>query len=322
MTRTFICCATLAALALASAAAAQSPVQIRIGHGNAVEEQLWLMKAKPDVTPNQGKAYTLDFTSFRGTDQRFQAYEAGALDAATSSGNTVLFASSQGLKFKALASLSYEGSKGFVTQYYVRDDGSVNAIKDLKDKTVGINAFKSSIELWARIAIRNAGLNPDRDVKIAPVPFPAQGEALRTRKIDVGAFPQPFAEIEKRKGGVKTLFTSKTAVPFDEVLMTVLFREEFMQKNPQAVRAFLADLVASTKYYLANMKAARQALIDAKLVQIPAEIYLAAEDNYRDPECRIDIEAMKKMQDLQVELGFQKDRIDVAKVVDLSWLPK
>jgi len=315
--------ASMAALAaFASAAAAQAPVQIRVGHGAAGEEQLWLMKAKPDITPNQGKAYTLDFTGFRGTDQRFQAYEAGALDAATSSGNTVLFASSQGLKFKALASLSYEAAKGFVTQYYVRDDGSVNSIQDLKDKTVGINAFKSSIELWARIALAKGGLNPDRDVKIAPIPFPAQGEALRSKKIDVGAFPQPFAGMEAKKGGVKTLFTSKTAVPFDEVLMTVLFREEFMQKNPEAVRAFMADLVAATKWYLADTKAAKQALIDSKLVQIPAEIYLDIQDSYRDPDCRVDIEAMNKMQDMQVELGFQKDKVDVAKVVDMSWLPK
>jgi len=320
MIRILACTAALAAFA--SAAAAQTPVQIRIGHGNAAEEQLWLMKAKPDITPSQGKAYTLDLTVFRGTDQRFQAYEAGALDAATSSGNTVLFASSQGLKFKALASLSYEASKGFVTQYYVRDDGGVNTIKDLKDKTVGINAFKSSIELWARIAIANGGLNPDRDVKFAPIPFPTHGEALRSKKIDIGAFPQPFAAIEAKKGGVKTLFTSKTAVPFDEVLMTVLFREEFMQKNPAAVRAFIADLVASTKWYLANTRAARQALIDAKFVRTPPEVYLDSQDSYRDPACRIDIAAMNKMQDMQVELGFQKDKVDVTKVVDLSWLPK
>ncbi len=320
MIRLFALTAALAALA--SAAAAQTPVQIRIGPGNAAEEQLWLMKAKPDITPGQGKAYTLDLTVFRGTDQRFQAYEAGALDAATSSGNTVLFASSQGLKFKALASLSYEGSKGFVTQYYVRDDGGVNSIKDLKDKTVGINAFKSSIELWARIAIAKGGLNPDRDVKFAPIPFPTHGEALRSKKIDIGAFVQPFAAIEKKKGGVKTLFTSKTAVPFDEVLMVMLFREEFMQKNPAAVRAFTADLVAATKYYLANTRASRQALIDAKFVQVPPDIYLDSQDSYRDPACRIDIEAMNKMQDMQVELGFQKDKIDVSKVVDMSWLPK
>ena len=57
-------------------------------------------------------------------------------------------------------------------------------------------------------------------------------------------------------------------------------------------------------------------------MQIPADIYLASEDNYRDPDCRIDIEAMNKMQDMQVDLGFQKDKIDVASVVDLSWLPK
>jgi Holliday junction resolvase-like predicted endonuclease len=57
-------------------------------------------------------------------------------------------------------------------------------------------------------------------------------------------------------------------------------------------------------------------------VRTPPEVYLDSQDSYRDPACRIDIAAMNKMQDMQVELGFQKDKVDVTKVVDLSWLPK
>jgi hypothetical protein len=67
--------------------ASADPVVLRVGVGNAAEEQLWLMQAKPDVAPNQGKVYTLDVSRFGGTDQRFQAFEAGALDFATASAN-------------------------------------------------------------------------------------------------------------------------------------------------------------------------------------------------------------------------------------------
>ncbi len=299
----------------------KAPVLIRIGHGFAVEEQVWLMKAKPDITPNQGKIYTLEFTPFRGTDERFKAYEAGQLDGGTVSGSSCVFAWSQGMDFKAYASVSKESTKGFVTQYYVLEGSDIKSPRDLKGKTIGINAFKSSIELWARAVVKKAGLNPDRDVKWAVVPFPVQGEALRTKKIDVGAFPQPFASAEMKKGGLRKLFTSKDGVPFDEELIMLFFNPDFVKKNPDVIRAFLADFVASTKWYLANTRQARQALIDAKFVGIPSEIYLAMEDNYRDPQGRIDLDSLGRLQDVLIENGFQKNRITPRDFVDLSFLP-
>jgi hypothetical protein len=123
MTRFAYRAAALAAAVIAVAGtAAAEPYKIRVGHGAAVEEQLWLMKAMPSITPNQGKVYTLDYQLFRGTDQRFKAVEAGELDVFTASGATSTIAYSQGLRFKAVATISMESSKGFVTQYVVLAD--------------------------------------------------------------------------------------------------------------------------------------------------------------------------------------------------------
>ena len=141
-----------AGLIAAPALGQGQPVTIRVGHGSAAEDQLWLMKAKPDITPGQGKVYKLDFTLFRGTDTRYQAFEAGQLDMTTGTGHTALFAASQGMKFKIVAGLSRESSKGFHTQYMVMDNSPIKSIRDLKGKNVGNNAARSSIELWQRIA--------------------------------------------------------------------------------------------------------------------------------------------------------------------------
>ncbi len=309
-------------LVVVATGAAAEPFKIRVGHGAAVEEQLWLMKAKPEVTPNQGKAYMLEFTLFRGTDTRFKAYEAGELDLMTSSGSSALVAASQGLQFKVVASVSRESTKGFHTQYLVKSDSPVKAVADLKGKIVGNNAARSSIELWARLALIKAGLNPDRDVSWAVLPFPAQGEALRSGKIDVGAFPQPFAAAELEKGGVRRLFTSKDAVPFDEELIVIMVKPEFAERQPQVLRAFLADLKAATRFYLDKPKEARQALLDSKLVRIPAAIFLAMEDNYREPSLAIDVDALAKIQDILLQHGYQKNKIAPASFVDLSFLPK
>lgn len=312
----------LAAIGFALAApAAAEAVKIRVGHGAAVEEQLWLMKAKPDITPNQGKAYSLDFQLFRGTDQRFKAVEAKELDVFTSSGSSAIVAFSQGLRFKAVASISMESSKGFVTQYVVLADSPIKTIADLKDKTIGNNAARSSIELWARMALVKHGLNPDRDVNWAVVPFPAQGEALRSKKLDVAALPQPFAAAEAAKGGIRTLFTSKEGMPFDEELILLLVTEEFAAKQPAALKAFMADFVAATKFYVEKPKEARKSLIDAKLVRVPEQLYVDMQDNYRNPTARIDVEALKKAQDVMLAQGQQKTKIDPAAFVDMSYLP-
>jgi len=44
---------------------------IRLGRGFAAEEQLWLMSARPDLTPNQGKRYELKQILFQANPERF-----------------------------------------------------------------------------------------------------------------------------------------------------------------------------------------------------------------------------------------------------------
>jgi ABC-type nitrate/sulfonate/bicarbonate transport system substrate-binding protein len=314
--------AAVLATALPAIAAAADPLNIRVGRGSAAEEQLWLMVALPSITPNQGKAYKIEMTLFRGTDKRFQAYEAGALDVITSSANSVMFAASQGSKMTMIASLSRETKKGFHTLYMVKDDSPLKSPKDLKDKLIGVNGLKSSIHMWAAMVAEKAGFDATKEVRFVPVPFPAQGEALRAGKIDVGAFPEPFAYMEQQKGGLRTLFTSKDAVPFDEELIVLVANPDFLAKNGPAVKAFLSDLVAATKYYETNRKEAQKALIDAKVTRIPADVYFAMPDYERDPTARIKVDSLKQMQDLQIKAGFQDKAVDVEKIVDLSYLPK
>lgn len=310
------------AIAVGSIATAWAePITIRVGRGGAAEEQLWLMAAKPDITPNQGKAYKLNLVSFPATDKRFVAFEAGELDIATGSANSVILVASAGVQMTVIASISQESEKGFATQYMVKKDSLIKNISDLKGKTIGVNGFNSSIHLWATLALQKGGLDAT-DVTFVPMPFPAQGEALRAGKIDVGAFPQPFAKMEQDKGEARTLFTSKMGVPFDEELILLVAKPEFLKKNGDAVKAFLSDLVAATKYYEGNPKEARQALIDAKFVRLPSKVYFDMKDYYRTPSARVDIDALKKMQDLQMKAGWQEKAANIDKLVDLSYLPK
>src|SRR5438309_5997918 len=133
-------CLIVLAAATADAALGQ-PVTLRIGYGMAAEEPLWVLVAKPDLASNQGKAYLLDATRFTGSDKRSQAFEAGAIDLASSSANGVIFAAAEGVKAKIIASISRESSRAFSTGYYVKENSPIKSVTDLKGRTVGINGF-------------------------------------------------------------------------------------------------------------------------------------------------------------------------------------
>src|SRR5207244_12247719 len=97
--------ALLLGLFFAISAEAAEPPLIRLGRGFAAEEQVWLMSARPDLTPNQGKPYQLKQILFQANPERFQAFLAGELDAGTAPGLSIIFARAQGVDIKIVASV-------------------------------------------------------------------------------------------------------------------------------------------------------------------------------------------------------------------------
>lgn len=296
-------------------------VKLRIGYGAAAEEQLWLLIAKPDLGKNYGKLYTIEGAQFRSSDQRAQAFEAGAIDLASSSANSVIFAAAEGIEVKIIASLTRESTRGFSTSFYVPANSPIKSIKDLKGKTVAINGFATSGDLWLRVALEKNGLLPT-DANVVPISFPAMAESLRSGKIDVGEFPQPFAALLEKQMPVTKLFSAKDAIPYDEELIVLVAKDAFLKKNAAAISAMLEDLKAATAFYLGNPVEARQALIDTKMVRVPADVFLHMPDYYREPSLMVDVSALKKMQEGQIQAGFQKKRTDIDALVDLNYLPK
>jgi len=306
-------------------AVAQTAPLIRFGRGFAAEEQVWLMSARPDLTPNQGKRYQLKQILFQANPERFQAYLAGELDAGTAPGLAVIFARAQGMDMKIVASVCLEakGDQYFTTTYMVKDDGPVKSIKDLKGGTIGVVGIKTATDLWARAGLINAGLAPDKDTKVVPMAFPVIGDAVRTGKVSAGTFVEPFYSAELAKGGLRKLFTAVDAVGYDHELLDIFFGEKFLKEHPDAVRAFLADYVAVTRYYLANMEQAKTDLHKAGFVRTPLPAYLKTRDWKRDPNARVDVESLKKLSAFMLDkLEWLEKPVNVDSMVDQSFLPR
>ena len=315
----------LVALLGAGAALAQEPTLIRFGRGFAAEEQVWLMSARPDLTPSQGKTYQLKQILFQANPERFQAFLAGELDGGTAPGLAVIFARAQGVDMKIVASICLEaaGPQWFTTSYMVKDDGPIKTVKDLKGGTIGVVGYKTATDLWARAGLINAGLVPDQDTKVFSLGFPAMGDSVRTGKVQAGTFVEPFYSAELAKGGLRKLFTARDAVGYDHELLDVWFGQKFLKAHPDVVRAFLADYVAVTKYYLANTEQAKRDLAKAGFVRTPVEIYVKNADWKRDPNGRLDVASLKKLAAfMHDKLQWLEKPVNVDAMVDQSYLPR
>jgi ABC-type nitrate/sulfonate/bicarbonate transport system substrate-binding protein len=319
LVRAAIAVCIFAWLGSATRPAAADPPTIRIGYGMAAEEQLYLLLAKPEIGANYGKAYKLEASRFQSSTQRSQAFEANTIDIASSGAVGILFAAAEGVTGKVIASLARESPRGFATSYYVKADSPIRTVAEMKGKTVGINGFSTDGQLWLRTALQRHGLS-DSDVTITPVPFPAMAEALKAGKVDIGEFPQPFADMLEKEMKVRKLLDSQYGMPFEQELIMLLGKDAFLKQNAAAVRALLEDLRTATRFYVDNVRQARQIILDAKGVRIAPDIYLDMKDYYRDPTLRPDAAALQRVQDIMITSGFTKKRADVQSMVDASYL--
>ena len=181
-----------AALAISSPVVAQEkPVPIRLGTTTTSgEDQIWLMKARPDLTPNQGKAYTLETFPFRGGDLRFKAFQAGQVDGAVSTGTGAVTAATKGVPPGDRGAHLGGGRRRLLDA--LRRHGRVadqGASRISRARRSGSTACARPLSLarawpcWTRASI------PTGTCTWAVVPPPNMGDALRRGKVDLAASP-------------------------------------------------------------------------------------------------------------------------------------
>jgi len=100
----------------------------------------------------------------------------------------------QGVKAK----IFYTAYQGFVYGIAVPRDSAINSMADLKGKSIGVTSMASAGVIVARALAANAGLNPDRDIRIVVAGEGAQTAALlRGRQVEaLSQFDTQYAIVE------------------------------------------------------------------------------------------------------------------------------
>src|ERR1700716_658257 len=233
--------ARVGSLLLISQASAQT---IRVGWTIPAEESKYWMMRRPQEFPDIGKTYKIEWTQFQGTAPMVQAMVAGALDCSTQGVLSLAQGVAQAdLQAYIVAQHVGEHPDSFSVYWAVKEDSPIRSIADVKGRSFGINVFGSGIYGPMALLLKRNGVDPEKDIKLVETGFPASEDAIRSGRVDGGVLNQPFAARAEAKGGLRKLFALEDQQKNIVHIMEVC-RKDFVDKNPDLVRAYVRDLTA------------------------------------------------------------------------------
>ncbi|MBI3090638.1 MAG: ABC transporter substrate-binding protein [Candidatus Tectomicrobia bacterium] len=305
--------------------ATAEPVKVRIGASSILPTVIFPMfYKKPELLKHYGKSYTVDLPVINSTSIQLQALAAKEIDlgflAALSLGNAIQNAK---LDLRVVSDLVQEGIEGrSINRWLALDSSGITKPEHLKGKNIGVLAYGTAVDLILRTYLKQHGLDPNRDVNIVEAAFPNQGPMMRAGKLDVAGLVIPFTVIEQAKGGVHTVFGGPDAMGRHQALITVA-RTEFLQQNRQVMNDFFEDWLNAWRWFIDPKNKQEVLQIASSMSKIPVDKlqwYGTTDDYYRDPAAMPHLPSLQRNVDTAFEMGFIKERLDVAKITDLSFL--
>ena len=290
---------------LASVSSSHAQQTIRVGWTIPAEESKYWMMRRPAEFPDLGKTYNIEWTQFQGTAPMTQALAAGALDCATqaplSLANGVVGGN---LKAYIVAQHVFEKPGGFSVYWAVKDDSPIKTIADLKGKTIGISVIGGGTQGPFTMLLKQNGVDPAKDIKLVEVGFAVSEDALRQGRVDAVNMNQPFAARAEAKGGTRKLFSLSEAMP-NIVHILEACRADFVDKNPELVKAYVRDITSGMKKALANREETLKVVSEVLKAPIPVlDTYLLKDNDFgRDPGAAPNFEAIQKMLDIYAADG-------------------
>jgi len=160
--------------------------------------------------------------------------------------------------------------------------------------------------------LQKNGVDPKTDIKLVETGFAVSEDALRQGRVDAVNMNQPFAARAEAKGGTRKLFSLSEAMPNIVHIMEAC-RADFVDKNPEAVKAYVRDITAGIKKALENREETLKVVSEQLKAPIPVlETYLLKDNDFGRPaDAAPNFPAIQKMLDIYAETGMLP-KLDVA----------
>jgi NitT/TauT family transport system substrate-binding protein len=309
-------------------AAAAEPVKIRLSYIVPVSNWATMLFKTPGLARHLDKSYTFEAIHFQGTPQLITALNVGELEIANLGFTTLPIAiNNAGMSdLRIISDELQDGVPGYYSnEFMVRKDGPIRTYEDLRGKILATNVFGSGTDVPLRIMLAKHNLQDKRDLTIIETPVPAMPAMLSEGKVELIVLPLPFTANPSVRAATRTIGTTGDAVGINQLGMWVA-RQSFIDKNRAALADFMEDALRQERWYLDPANHAEAVKIAAEVTKSPPERWDSwlfkkdgqGGDYYRNPDGKLDGEALQKVIDLQVQYGLLKQTIEVKKYIDYS----
>ena len=316
-----------AAMGVEGVACADEPLHIRQGWGVSTTFAP-LIFTEPSILRHYGKSYVVEPVHFTGSSPELTALAAGELDIITIAFSTFPIAVQNAnlTDLRIVADGFQDGVDGYLSQpYFVFKDGPIKRLEDLKGKVIGINVMGGAVDIAARTMLKEKGLEAGKDYTIIEAPFPTLPAMLYQGKVDLASSVPPFIYSPELEARTRTLFTMKDAMGPSQIIMLAA-RAAFLEKHRAQLDDFFEDLVRGTRWMENPANRSAAITLAARFAKEPESrldsYYVTKRDEYRDPDCLPNIDALQRNIDTERKLGFLKSDFDVRKYVDLSFVKR
>ena len=208
------------------------------------------------------------------------------------------------------------------------DSGRVKSIKDLKGLKYANGAPGSSATSIFYTLLKRAGIALD-EVQEVSMSFPQQVAALETGAIDFAAPPDPAGTLAMKRGIAKLLIESWELIPSHQVAVT-LYGGKFIKEQADQGRRFMRAFLRGVRDHndaldaTGNFAGARgDAIIDILVKYGPfkdPQIYKSFVMAFCDPDGKMDMASLQVDIDIFKEMKMLEAPVDLAKVLDTSFI--
>lgn len=289
--------------------------RVKIRYGTATEDSAWALLAKEKGFFKQLEDQGIDLEIVQLNSGGFQALQSGDVDITDCSTTDAIVAAGKGGEFKIVANM-YR-SKG---PFYLISRPDVQKIEDLKGKKVGVGTFGGGYEVFLRAILKAHGLDPDKDVKMvnnAGKGWVSMLAGLEAKQVDATMLEEPAITVGESKGTIKLLASGWDYLP--------TFHTGVLAATDKVIKEHPEELKAVVKFYFDTYKYAKAHENDEWLDlltdfrKIDREVQkksLAREDAIWDNIAVVDLKRIQETQQIQLDLGLQKEKYDVSKFID------
>jgi NitT/TauT family transport system substrate-binding protein len=193
---------------------------------------------------------------------------------------------------------------------------SVKGWKDLNGQHIAVVSINSLHGAAANACFQKEGV---RDYRFVEIPFANMGLAVVGGNVAAATMSDPFLTQSLLRGDGKLLGWVIGGPPFEHMEFSmIVFRANYYQNNPQAVKAFLRAHLQAVKWINQNEKEARSILV--KRLQVSQDVGKKVHLLRWPLDARNEPALLESMQPLLVEIGMLKTPIPAHKLYDETLL--